>query len=272
MSTLFIILYLWQCMKVNTCMHVCIHVCIHVGMHVCVFAFMMHVDMPSLGIGENYEAAARIFKPVFDQIKSSIQQSHSPITTPLTSFISTKCDQCKQHCQQHNVQPTPSHTPMSINQLSIAEVFIAADMKMMRMLIGCQPSAACKCFCPMCHVTHDDALPGLIHAPVVLPPYSPYRLNCAYSFLPRTTQSQHDHYNAFTTLGQGNISKAMHYGNVIHPPLISTEIHQHLAPLPLHVLLGVTKKAMDIISEMCATLDEQVKRVMGVSSTSTPTP
>ncbi len=46
----------------------------------------------------------------------------------------------------------------------------------------------------------------------------------------------------------------MHDSNVIYPPLISTEIHQHLAPLPLHVLLGTTKKAMDIISEMCVTL------------------
>ena len=62
----------------------------------------------------------------------------------------------------NNIMSTPPHTPMSINQLSIAEVFIAADMKMMRMLIGCQPSAAC--FCPMCLVTHDDALPVLIHA------------------------------------------------------------------------------------------------------------
>ena len=217
-----------------------------------------------LGVGENYDAAARIFKPVFDQIHNSIQQSQSSTTSASTAFISSKCNQCKLYCQQHNVQPTPSHTPMSINQLSIAEVFIAADMKMMRMLIGCQPSAACKCFCPMCLVTHDDALPGLIHAPVLLPPYSPFRLNRSHSFLARTTQSQNDHYNAFTTLGQGNISKAMQYGNVIHPPLISTEIHQHLAPLPLHVLLGTTKNAIDIISDMCVALDEQLKQVMQI--------
>ena len=225
-----------------------------------------------LGVGENYDAAARIFKPVFDQIHNSIQQSQSSTTSASTAFISSKCNQCKLYCQQHNVQPTPSHTPMSINQLSIAEVFIAADMKMMRMLIGCQPSAACKCFCPMCLVTHDDALPGLIHAPVLLPPYSPFRLNRSHSFLARTTQSQNDHYNAFTTLGQGNISKAMQYGNVIHPPLISTEIHQHLAPLPLHVLLGTTKNAIDIISDMCVALDEQLKQVMGLPLSSTPTP
>jgi hypothetical protein len=63
----------------------------------------------------------------------------------------------------------------------------------------------------------------------------------------------------------------MQYGNVVHPPLISTEIHEHLAPLPLHVLLGTTKKAMDIISEMCATLDEQLKQVMAISAASSPT-
>ena len=155
------------------------------------------------------------------------------------------------HCQQHNVQPTPSHTPMSIDQLSIAEVFIAADMKMMRMLIGCQPSAACKCFCPMCLVAHDDVLPGLIHAPVLLPPYSPFRLNRAHSFLPRTTQSQHDHYNAFTTEGHSNISKAMQYGNVVHPPLISTEIHQHLAPLPLFMSYLALPRRLWISSQIC---------------------
>ena len=128
--------------------------------------------------------------------------------------------------QHHNIQPTPPHTPMSINQLSIAEVFVAADMKMIRMLIGCQPSAACKCFCPMCLATTDDALPGHIHAPILLPVYSLHPRNRRQSFLPRTTQSQHDHYNAFMTQGHGIISNAMKYGNVIHPPLISTEIHQ----------------------------------------------
>ena len=108
--------------------------------------------------------------------------------------------------------------------------------------------------------------------PILLPPYSPYRCHSRQSFLPRTTQSQHDHYNAFMTQGHGNISNAMKYGNVIHPPLISTEIHQHLAALPLHVLLGTTKKAMDIISDMCVTLDEQLKQVSGIHSSTSLTP
>ena len=133
----------------------------------------MHVSPCYIGVGEHYDAAARIFKPVFDQIHDNIQQSQSqsqPQFTYSTPFISSKCDQCQEHCKQHSVQPTPPHIPMSINQLSIAEVFIAADMKMMRMLIGCQPSAACKCFCPMCLATTDDALQGHIHAPILLPP------------------------------------------------------------------------------------------------------
>jgi hypothetical protein len=142
----------------------------------------------------------------------------------------------------------------------------------MRMLIGCQQSAACKCFCPMCLATTDDALSGHIHAPILLPPYSPYRCHSRQCFPPRTTKSQRDHYNAFITHGHGNISKAMQYGNVIHPPLISTEIHQHLAALPLHVLLGTTKKAMDIISDMCVALDEQLKQLSGTPSSTPPTP
>jgi hypothetical protein len=161
---------------------------------------------------------------------------------------------------------------MSINQLAIAEVFVAAGMKMMRMLIGCQPSAACKCFCPMCQATTDDVLPGHIHAPILLPPYSPNRLNSHQSFPPRTTKSQHDHYDAFITQGHGNITNAMKYGNIIHPSLVSTEIHQHLAALPLHVLLGTTKKAIDIISEMCVALDEQVKQISGTPSSTPPSP
>ena len=32
------------------------------------------IHMPLLGVGEHYDAAARIFKPVFDQIHNSIDQ------------------------------------------------------------------------------------------------------------------------------------------------------------------------------------------------------
>ena len=49
----------------------------------------------------------------------------------------------------------------------------------------------------------------------------------------------------------------------IHPPLISTEIHQHLAALPLHILLGTTKKAMDILTDYCIEHDSIVKQIKG---------
>ena len=170
--------------------------------------------------------------------------------------MSVKCEECQQ--QHHR---TLSHSPMSINQLSVADVFMSADMKMLRMLVGCQESAACHNFCPMCFVTRDDIQPGQVHSPIILPAYEKHNHNRRRSFPPRTTQSQHDMYNLFCNHGHGNISVAKNYGNVIHPPLISTEIHQHLAPLPLHVLLGTTKKAMDIVASYCEQLDDQVKDI-----------
>ena len=137
---------------------------------------------------------------------------------------------------------------------------IAADMKMMRMLIGCQSSAACYCFCPMCLVTRDDIKEGQIHAPTIHPSYAKHKRNRRLSFPPRTTSYQHELYNQFQQRGHGHLAVAKDYGNVIHPPLISTEIHQHLAALSLHILLGTTKKAMDIIGEMCQQLDKQLQQ------------
>ena len=49
----------------------------------------------------------------------------------------------------------------------------------------------------------------------------------------------------------------------LNTPLISTEIHQHLAPLPLHILLGTTKKVIDIITDMCIHHDTLAKNIQG---------
>ena len=144
---------------------------------------------------------------------------------------------------------------------------------MMRMLIGCQSSAACHNFCPMCLVTRDDIVEGRVHAPTVLPQYSGRHRNRRLSFPPRTTASQHRMYNQFMQRAHGNIALAKDYGNVIHPPLISSEIHHHMAAFPLHILLGTTKKAMDIIGEMCAQHDAvlQQHKLMPEAAPSSPT-
>lgn len=84
----------------------------------------------------------------------------------------------------------------------------------------------------------------------------------------RTTKGQQLLYKAFAEQGHGDVSQAMLFGNVIHPPLISTEIHQHLAPLHLHILLGTTKKAIDIVTNMCRKHDAAVKQIMGDTGTS----
>ena len=71
----------------------------------------------------------------------------------------------------------------------------------------------------------------------------------------------------------GNIALAKDYGNVIHPPLISSEIHHHMAAFPLHILLGTTKKAMDIIGEMCTQHDAvlQQHKLLPEAAPSSPT-
>jgi hypothetical protein len=102
---------------------------------------------------------------------------------------------------------------------------------------------------------------------VILDKYQQHAGSCRRTFQPRTTKAQQQRYKAFMEQAHGDVSLAMLYGNVIHEPLISTEIHQHLAPLPLHILLGTTKKAMDILTDMCSKHDAAVKRIMGDTGT-----
>ena len=243
------------------------------------------------GIGEDYTILHHVFKPIFDQLltftqsftpSSALVESTPPISsvppecqlptmlydseTPIqlnssNTFISTSCTTCKQLCEQHQLHPTPLHFPLLRQHVSMAQVVIAADMPMLRMMIGCQTSAKCYNFCPICLVTRDDVEPGRVHSPFVLDEYKGHAGPSRNTFPPRTTSSQHQQYQSFVNGGHGNIDDAKYYGNVIHPPLISTEIHQHLAPLPLHILLGTTKKAIDILTDMCIQHDILAKNI-----------
>ena len=245
------------------------------------------------GIGEDYSILHHVFKPIFDQLltftqsytsSSSLVESTSPVSsippqcqlptmlyeseTPVqlnssNIFISTSCNTCEQLCEQHHLQPTPLHSPLLLQHVSMAQVVIAADMPMLRMLIGCQTSAKCHNFCPICLVNYNDVEPGRVHSPVILGEYKEYAGHSRITFPPRTTAFQQQQYQSFIISGHGNIDDAKYYGNVIHPPLISTEIYQHLAPLPLHILLGTTKKAIDILTNMCIEHDKQVKNIQG---------
>ncbi len=67
------------------------------------------------------------------------------------------------------------------------------------------------------------------------------------SLPPGNTASQHQQHNDFQSQTHGNLSKAKHYGNVIHPPVFSTDIQHHMATLPLNVLLGMSKEAMVLL-------------------------
>ena len=198
-----------------------------------------------------------------------ITSTPSPPAIPPSNntFISPSCTTCKHLCEQHGLHPTPPHFPLLLQQVNKAQLVIAADMPMLRMLIGCQVSAKCHNFCPMCLVTRDDVQPGYVHSPVVLDDYKQHLLPSRSTFPPRTTSSQQQQYQSFIANGHSNIDDAKYYGNVIHPPLISTEIHQHLAPLPLHILLGTTKKAMDILTNYCIEHDAIVKQIKGDTGT-----
>ena len=127
------------------------------------------------GIGEDYHVLHHVFKPIFDELLSFTQSfdplaitSHQPSVPPQcqlptmlyeseapiqlnssNTFISPSCSTCKFLCDQHHLQPTPFHSPLSLSHIRMAEVVIAADMPMLRMLIGCQTSAKCFNFCPM---------------------------------------------------------------------------------------------------------------------------
>ena len=87
-----------------------------------------------------------------------IEHAHAHAIVLHTHIVSPTCSTCQQQTQ------TPSqYTTMTYSTSHPVEVIFAADMKMMRMLIGCQCSAACYCLCPMCLVTRDDIQQGHIH-------------------------------------------------------------------------------------------------------------
>jgi hypothetical protein len=233
------------------------------------------------GIGEDYDMLSHIFKPMFDQLHKFTQsfnlQPPDPAKTQhslylqeneiqqklfaykghiqLNSsnmFISPSCSICEQLCSQHGLQPTPLHSPITLDSIRQAQLIIAADMPMLRMLIGCQTSAKCHNFCPMCLVNRYDVEENKVHAPIVLDDYKAHGSHSRPAYPLRTIALQHQLYQSFITNGHGNIDDAKYYGNVIHEPLISSEICYRLAALPLHILLGTTKKAMDILTTMCA--------------------
>ena len=108
-----------------------------------------------------------------------------------------------------------------------------------------------------------DVEENKVHAPIVLDDYKTHGAHSRLSYPLRTTASQHQQYQSFITNGHGNIDDAKYYGNVIHEPLISSEICYRLAALPLHILLGTTKKAMDILTAICIEHDAKVKHING---------
>ena len=150
------------------------------------------------GIGEDYIALHHVFKPIFDQLCSYIE-SFTPSTAPSPpiasshqdAFSSPSCTTCTQLREQQGLHPTPLHSPLLLQHANKAQLVIAADMPMLRMLIGCQTFAKCHNVCPMCLVTRDDVQPGYVHAPIVLHDYKEHSLSCRSTFPPRTTSSQH---------------------------------------------------------------------------------
>ena len=98
--------------------------------------------------------------------------------------VSSTCSTCEQEQRQ-----TPNqYTTITYKAPNSVKVIFAADMKMKRMLIGYQSSAACYCFCPMCLVTRHDIQPGRIHSPFISETYFKNKRNSRSSFTP---QQQH---------------------------------------------------------------------------------
>jgi hypothetical protein len=185
------------------------------------------------------------------------------------TFVSPSCRRCKLICRNHKIE-TKQHNTCSTScrpftqPPTSCDVFASADIPAIRTLISAQESSACFHFCPFCLATHDDIPAGKVHAPITLHKYSTHHEpNIKHQFNPRTNNSQYNHLQSFVHQGHNNISKASSHGNVIHPCLISTPIHDHLSPVPLHVRLGTTKKALDLIQQQCLQLDNQINKAKG---------
>jgi hypothetical protein len=261
----------------------------------------MHI-YARIGIGECYEAFSHIFGPIFNQLHAYQQLSlpitsnnlaYHPSSSPMptlpphltkqdtirgissfnnyiaidatNTFVSTSCLNCKSICR-HYLIPIPTSTdtcsPFTHPPTS-TDIFTAGDMKTMRTLLGIQ-AANSHCFCPICLVTKHDIPLGKVHTPFTLNKYKSYdHPTINHIFTNRTNTSQHNHHQSFVNHGYGDKSKAKHHANVINPPLISSSFENHIAPFPLHIRLGVTKKALDIIQAQCIQLDMQAKQANG---------
>ena len=170
------LMFMFMCFHAFICLYICI------GGSSTKLSFLslnrddvnsMHHVMPVAmyeGIGEDYTVLHHVFKPMFDQLCTYITSFTPSISTPSppipssqqNTFSSPSCTTCKQLREQHGVHATPLHSPLLLKQVNKAQLVIAADMPMLRMLIGCQTSAKCYNFGPMCLVTRDDIQPDSI--------------------------------------------------------------------------------------------------------------
>lgn len=243
------------------------------------------------GAGESYAALSMVFGPVMSDVAEYQQQFnctlnrtpsppnsatttaststmisnniHRHIKRGLTSFgdllhidnsntcISPSCGTC----QKTSISSSPPPSPSSCH-LQTLRVFYASDIKCLCTLLGMSLNGVY--FCPYCLASNKDKATGCPHAPVLINKHT--STPSIMSFLPRTREVQSTDYDQFEKNGS-NIDHAKKYHNVIAPSIIKTEINGHIAAAPLHCLLGIVKKSIDIITQECIKLDESAKQV-----------
>jgi len=111
-------------------------------------------------------------------------------------------------------------------------------------------------FCPYCLANNNSKQAGCPHAPVLI---NTTTTPSTMFFSPRTSTVQSSEYHRFAKNGS-RLDHAKKYHNVIAPSIVKTEIDGHLAAAPLHCLLGIVKKTIEIITKECIFLDELAKQ------------
>ena len=153
-----------------------------------------------------------------------------------------------EHCPRCNVNE--STKPVWLKKVTITKCrfFYGGDLPSIAHLLGLSGHSG-RHFCNLCTAPQsslewkEDEVHALESPSSKLKPVKPWP--------PRTlrgTDKQHRH---FYTDGDNKKEDVKHYDNCLHPPLVHTEIDNHIVPSPLHIMMGIAQRLLEKGEEHC---------------------
>jgi hypothetical protein len=133
-------------------------------------------------------------------------------------------------------------------------VFNGGDMKWLYMLLGL--SSCGHHFCVYCTISRDDLVSGNPH-------------HCELKQFPARNFGFHMEQLQQYELAGSNKDIAKQYYNCIAQPIVGAAAFRCIAPMPLHIFLGMGEICLNIITKVCIDLDQYLFRI-GIKSAEEP--